>query len=271
VAFAEREWCLELFVSFQCVLEYVGRRLRPSPRSWRSGWVHEVPGSDSYARSPKTGVCIVADVRLYREGLAGSLSTYPRLLIAGTCANRAAAREQIPRLRPDVVLLDVATRESLELIRDLRAEAPWCKVLAFAVDEVAGDVIECAEAGAAGFVTAEASIEDLVMAIEGITRAELVCSPRIAAQLFGRIAERGQRWAFEARTLTSREREVLDCIRQGKSNKEIAQKLNIAEPTVKNHVHNLLDKLDVTTRAQAAARAMLPSSRRRASGTRATG
>jgi DNA-binding NarL/FixJ family response regulator len=226
--------------------------------------------SDFSARSTRTSILIVADVRLYRDGLAGSLSTYSRLVIAGTCASRNDAREQVPRLHPDIVLVDVATRESLELIRDLRAEAPRCKVLAFAVEENAADIIECAEAGAAGFVTADASIDDLVTAIEGIVRAELVCSPRIAAQLFGRISERRERWSFETKSLTSREREVLDYIRQGKSNKEIAQELNIAEPTVKNHVHNLLDKLDVTTRAQAAARAMTASSRRRAADSRAT-
>jgi two-component system, NarL family, nitrate/nitrite response regulator NarL len=230
-----------------------------------------VPTNDSSVRSPRTGVYIVADVRLYREGLAGSLSTCPRLVVVGTCANRTDAREHVPRLRPDVVLVDVATRGSLELIRDLRADAPGCKVLAFAVEEIAEDIIECAEAGAAGFVTADASIDELVTAIQGVAQAELVCSPRIAAQLFGRISEGGGRCAFETRSLTSREREVLECIRQGKSNKEIAQTLHIAEPTVKNHVHNLLDKLDVTTRAQAAARAATASSRRRAPGNHAAG
>jgi len=186
-------------------------------------------------------------------------------MVVGTSANRTDAREQVPRLRPDVVLVDIATRESLELIRDLRAAADGWRVLAFAVEEIAADIIECAEAGAAGFVTADASIDDLVTAIERIAQAELVCSPRIAAQLFGRISERGQRLSVEPKSLTGREREVLDCLRQGKSNKEIAHKLNIAEPTVKNHVHNLLDKLHVTTRAQAAAREMSVSSRRRAS------
>ena len=231
----------------------------------------EVPASDSSARSPRTGVLIVAEVRLYREGLAGSLANCPRLAVVGTCPNRADACERVLQLRPDVVVVDVATRESLELIRDLRAKALRCKVLAFAVDEIAADIIECAEAGAAGYVTAEASVDDLVMAIEGIARAELVCSPRIAAQLFGRISERGERSSIEAKTLTSREWQVLDCLRQGKSNKEIAQTLNIAEPTVKNHVHHLLEKLDVTTRAQAAAHATLSSSRRRGLSTRAIG
>jgi DNA-binding NarL/FixJ family response regulator len=166
--------------------------------------------------------------------------------------------------------VDVGTRETLELIRDLRAEALQSKVLAFAVEEVAADIIECAEAGAAGYVTAEASIDDLVKAIECIAREELVCSPRIAAQLFGCISEHNQQSVCGPKTLTSRERQVLNCIRQGKSNKEIAQVLNIAEPTVKNHVHHLLEKLDVTTRAQAALRLPLSSGRRQAVSIRAT-
>ncbi len=235
----------------------------------RSARFQQVLNSNASARSPRTSVLIVAAVRLYRDGLAGSLSTCPRLAVVGTCANRADACERVRQLRPDVVVVDVATRESLDLIRDLRTDALPCKVLAFAVDEVAADIIECAEAGAAGYVTAGASVDDLVKAIEGIARSELVCSPRIAAQLFGRISERGERWSpVETKMLTRRERQVLDCLRQGKSNKEIAQALNIAEPTVKNHVHHLLEKLDVTTRAQAAHVALSPS-RRRGFGARA--
>jgi two-component system, NarL family, nitrate/nitrite response regulator NarL len=219
----------------------------------------------------RTAVLIVADVRLYREGLAVSLSHCPHFLVVGVSASRVEAFDRARLTRPDIVLLDMATRESLELIRDLRAEELPSKVLAFAVEEVASDILECAEAGAAGYVTADASIEELTAAIERIARAELVCSPRIAAQLFGRMSERGARGLAEARTLTARERQVLDCIRLGQSNKEIARKLNIAETTVKNHVHHLLEKLSVTTRAQAAALSTLASGRRRTLDTRAAG
>jgi two-component system, NarL family, nitrate/nitrite response regulator NarL len=219
----------------------------------------------------QTAVLVVADVRLYREGLAVSLSLCAQFVVIGACASRVEAFERARAARPDVVLLDMATRESFELIRDLRAEVPPCKVLAFAVEEVASDILECAEAGAAGYVTADASLEELTTAIERIARAELVCSPRIAAQLFGRMSERGARGLAETRTLTTRERQVLDCIRLGQSNKEIARKLNIAETTVKNHVHHLLEKLSVTTRAQAAALSTLASGRRRALDTRAAG
>jgi DNA-binding NarL/FixJ family response regulator len=211
-------------------------------------------------------VLIVADVRLYREGLAASLANRPHFLVAATSACRADALARVRELRPDVAVIDMSTRDSLELIGELRGEEVRPKILAFGVDEMTSDILECAEAGAAGYVTADASVEDLVMAIERIAREELVCSPRVAAKLFDRISQRADRWATDAsetRTLTIRERQVLDFIRLGHSNKEIAQKLNIAEPTVKNHVHHLLEKLEVTTRAQAAARATLPASRRR--------
>ena len=210
---------------------------------------------------------VVADVRIYREGLAESLSTHPRLTVVGTSAHRADARELVQKLRPNVVLIDIATRESLELIGDLRASAVHSKVLALAVEESAPDILECAEAGAAGYVAAEASMDDLVKAIERITDGELLCTPQIAAQLFGRISHREQ-VPMGAQKLTSRERQVLDGIRQGNSNKEIGRTLNISEATVKNHVHHLLEKLAVTTRAQAALRSGAFSPRRRTLATR---
>jgi two-component system nitrate/nitrite response regulator NarL len=224
-----------------------------------------VRAPDASATGPKTSILIVADVRLYREGLASSLAaSSPQVAVVGTCANRTDACQRARELQPDVVLVDVAaTCDSLDLIRELRSEAPSSKVLACAVYENAADIIECAEAGAAGYVTAEASISDVLRAIDHVVRSELVCSPRIAAELFGRISERRERESPEWKMLTTRERQVLDCIRQGQSNKEIAQKLNIAETTVKNHVHHVLEKLAVTTRAQAAVHATLSSNRRR--------
>jgi DNA-binding NarL/FixJ family response regulator len=217
-------------------------------------------------RSPRAiRVLIVADVRLYREGLAASLVRREQLLVMATCASRADAIAQIERLTVDVVVVDMATRESLELIADLRRLHANAKVLAFAVEEVTSEILDCAEAGAAGYVTVDASIDELVAAIESIARGELVCPPHIAATLFCHVAGRAERSmrGVERRTLTSRERQVLRLIQDGCSNKEIAQELSISEPTVKNHVHNLLDKLQVTSRTQAAARTVSPLSRRR--------
>ena len=222
-------------------------------------------------QDPRASLCaisvlIVADVRLYREGLAGSLASRPHLHVCGVCATRADAIDRIGLSSPDVVIVDTATRDSLDLIRDLRAQRLPLKILAFAVDEATSEVLDCAEAGATGYVTADASVDDLVVAIERIAREELVCSPRVAAQLFCRMSQRSDARSTgcaEARLLTIRERQVLELIREGYSNKEIGQKLSIAEPTVKNHVHHLLAKLEVATRGQAAARATLGEGRRR--------
>jgi len=221
--------------------------------------------SDGSRRRNPIGVLIIADVRLYREGLSASLASRDHLSIVATSASRPDALTKIREIGADVAVIDMAVRESLDLIGDLRREAPSTKILAFGVDEVTSDIIECAEAGAAGYVTADASIDELVTAIERISREELVCSLHVAATLFKRVAEGSPRPMPGApgRMLTSRERQVLRLMQQGHSNKEIAQRLNIAEPTVKNHVHHLLEKLDVSTRAQAVARAALPGSRRR--------
>jgi len=212
-------------------------------------------------------VMIVVDVRLYREGLASVLATRDNLSVVAISGNRTDSRSLVSATQPNVVIVDVAISESLDLIRDLRRDAPAAKILAFAVEDVTSDVIHCAEAGATGYVGADASIDDLVSAIERITEEELVCSPRIAASLFRCISERADPAAAQKpshlKALTSREHEVLRCIRLGHSNKEIARSLNIAEPTVKNHVHHLLEKLEVTTRAQAAARTSLPARSRR--------
>jgi two-component system nitrate/nitrite response regulator NarL len=208
---------------------------------------------------------IVADVRLYREGLAASLMSREQFVVTGACASRMEALAQIERLDVDVVVVDMASRESLELIADLRRLRAAARILAFAVEEVSSEILDCAEAGAAGYVTVDASIDELVAGIECVFRGELVCPPHIAATLFGHVARRAERSlrGAERRTLTSRERQVLHLIQDGYSNKEIAGELNISEPTVKNHVHNLLDKLQVTSRSQAAARTVPVLSRRR--------
>lgn len=211
-------------------------------------------------------VLIVADVRLYREGLAAGLASRQSRFAIATSASRSEARARIRETGADVVVVDIATRGSLELIAGIRLDHAATQVLAFAVEEVSADILDCAEAGAAGYVTAEASLDDLVTAIERIARGELMCSPQVAARLFRRISEKGNRRSITAspvRVLTGREQQVLDFIQLGNSNKEIADKLRIAEPTVKNHVHNVLEKMMVATRAQAAAQAARLNGRRR--------
>jgi len=209
--------------------------------------------ADRQARAPIT-ILIAAAVRLYREGLATTLKQLAHLRIEGTAATSLEARAAARDLQPDIIILDVALENILDLMRTLRSESSNSRILAFAVREDISAILHYAEAGADGFVTANSSVAELVEAIERTVDGELLCSPRIAAQLLrraahGKTAEAGA----SGPALTTREEQVFSLLKQGRSNKEIGASLNIAEATVKNHVHHLLEKLQVATRGQAAA------------------
>ncbi len=201
-------------------------------------------------------IVVVAEVRLYREGLVSSLVSREGLTVVGAAGDRCAAVTLVTAAQPDVTVIDMATRDSLEIVREIREAVTKTKILAFAVEESERDIFACAAAGVAGYVTCEGSMDDLVATIARCTRGELVCSPRVTAMLFRRLGSlagaspsRG-----EALSLTFREGEIAGLIDGGLSNKEIANRLGIEVATVKNHVHNILEKLSVTTRAEAAAR-----------------
>lgn len=200
-------------------------------------------------------VGIVSEVRLYREGLAATLAARANLSVVGTAANRAEALDLIAREHPDVMVLDMAMAGALDLARAMGREAPSVKTVAFAIAELDRDVLVCAQAGVAGYVPCEASTDDLAAVIESVTRDELLCSPRIAAALFRRVAAlSGADEPAAGASLTRRERQIARLIENGLSNKEIASHLVIEVATVKNHVHNILDKFGLTTRGEIAAR-----------------
>ena len=204
-----------------------------------------------------TRVLVVGEIRLYRDGLADMLRAEPAIEVVATAAGADEAVRAMRELAPDVVLLDMAIPDNMWLVRALVEAVPGTRVVALAVPEIEREVLACAEAGVAGYVTRDGSIEDVVAAVESAARGEVVVSPRMAATLFQRVATLALERSpvnIESR-LTTRELEILDLIDQGLSNKEIARRLTIELSTVKNHVHNILDKLNVTRRAEAAARA----------------
>jgi DNA-binding NarL/FixJ family response regulator len=145
--------------------------------------------------------------------------------------------------------------EALALPDTIAAARLAVKVVAFSVAETDDEICECAEAGIAGYVARNGSKEDLIAAIENAVRGEVVCSPRAAASLFRRLAAhvRTKRQRPPEAALTSREQDIIALIDRGLSNKEIARQLQIRLPTVKNHVHNILEKLQVRRRGAAAA------------------
>ena|SRR5215211_2673203 len=205
---------------------------------------------------PMIAVLIVSDVRLYREGLAQMIDSEPHIAAVGTAATADQAMRAVYDLRPDVVLVNVAMRDGIPFVRAVGRARPAPKVVALAVPDDEHDVIAWAEAGAAGFVTAEQSLSELVAVIEGAAQGEAPCSPWLAGVLLRRVSVLADGVPDDeaGSTLTAREFEIASLIENGLSNKQIARELFIEVTTVKNHVHRILDKLGVHGRGEVAAK-----------------
>ncbi|MCP2257186.1 DNA-binding response regulator, NarL/FixJ family, contains REC and HTH domains [Streptoalloteichus tenebrarius] len=201
---------------------------------------------------PLLRVFVVTGVCLYREGLVAALGNRPEVAAvagAGSCQEAlAGARE----FRPDIALLDMSMRESAETARALTRLVPSAKIVGLAVPETESDVLACAEAGVVGYVPRDGSLVDLVATLRHVARGEAVCSPQMAAVLMRRVATltRERQPTRSAASLTRREREIVDLISAGMANREIARELGIELCTVKNHVHNILEKLGVRRRTE---------------------
>lgn len=217
------------------------------------------PNAPAPATDAPLRVAVVAEVCLYREGVAQSLARRPEAVVTDTAGCRADALELLRRAAPQVLLLDMGTPGAREVIAAARTMAPQTRVVALAITESEEGVLACAEAGVAGYVTRDASIDDLLGTLLAVARGELVCPPAIAASLFRHVGTLSARRAEPAPdVLTPREREIAALIEQGLSNKEISRRLSIGLSTVKNHVHNVLEKLHVPRRGAAAARLRPP-------------
>jgi two-component system, NarL family, nitrate/nitrite response regulator NarL len=216
-----------------------------APGPWRA--------RNAYWVVPMPTLIIVSDIRLYREGLAELLSRRDSLHVIGTATHPDEALQQACELDPAVVVIDQALPGSLLLTRTLAQVRPDIRVVALGVPD-SESLLVFAEAGVAGYVPREGSVEDLVEAVQCATRGELQCSPQLAGTLIRRLAWRAAVGSnVTASPLTARESEIVRLIDEGLSNKEIAVRLGIEVATVKNHVHNLLEKLRVHRRGEAAA------------------
>ena len=199
-------------------------------------------------------VLVISAVRLYRDGLVSALADREEIDVVGAVADVGDVLSRGTRPDAEIVLLDLAGGGDRAAVEALNASAPEVGVVVLAVPEVDADVIAYAEAGVAGYVTRDQALDDVAAVIQGAARGELVCSPRIAAALLRRVASAPSEGSRGRTRLTPREREIAHLLRRGLSNKQIARALSIEVATVKNHVHNILEKLHVTRRGEAAAR-----------------
>ncbi len=196
--------------------------------------------------------------RLLREGLGMVLSQQPDIAVLAQVAATQDDLATLQALAPHVIVLDFALpqRDGLAEARKLRYALPSAKILMVGMTEREADVLACIEAGVAGYLPSEASLDDLVQSIRSVVAGEAYCSPKVVSFLFAHIAEAPRRraWAPEsvAGRLTRREREIIGLIEERMSNKEIADCLCIEVQTVKNHVHRILEKLQLQNRREAA-------------------
>lgn len=201
-------------------------------------------------------VLIVSDVRFYREGLERALNIQPRVAVVGV-ATHSGAPALLTSLDVDVVLLDLLLQDDiLASVRAVTRRVPGARVVVLAGPDVEQMIVDCAEAGISGYVTRDHSLDELTTVLERAARGEVICTPRVAGILLHRVSvlARDRRGPDRTSALTSRELEVVGLIGQGLSNKQIARRLSIEVPTVKNHVHSILRKVGAARRGEVASR-----------------
>ncbi len=202
-------------------------------------------------------VFIVGGGRLHREVLAEVLGHRPRVDILGTLALNDDRLPHILDLKPDIVLIDGSTPNAAPVVSLIVDRAPQVRVIAYGIPETPTDILLYAEAGVHGYLAETGTFDELLITMEQVQRGELSCPPRVAGLLLRRVsqlASEANRLSVDASRLTPREIEVMQLIDQGLTNKDIARRLGIEVSTAKNHVHNILEKFNVTHRGEAAAR-----------------
>jgi len=195
-------------------------------------------------------VFIVSNVRLHRDGLVELLRGCPSIKVLG--ADSMQETQNVLRTTAtDVALIDAPSPGNSELVRVLRQICARIRILAVGIRETATEVLACAAAGIDGYVPMDAALGDMVVAIENVVRGELTCSPKVTASLYQNI---GFSRGAAASALTARELQVAELMNLGCPTKEIAWRLGVQPSTAKNHIRNILHKLEVHRRGQAVAK-----------------
>lgn len=209
----------------------------------------------------KIRVLLVDDQTMFRDGLKVLLRAEKDLEVIGEAGDGEEALQKAAELKPDVILMDLRmpVMDGATATRHLKSRHPECRVIVLTTFDEDAAVFDAMRSGAIGYLLKDAPTEKLYEAIRAAYRGESVLQPSVAARLvaqFSRLAESAPRWSQElVEPLSAREMDVLRLMAAGDTNREIAQKLVVAEGTVKNHVTSIFNKLDVTDRTKAVVRA----------------
>lgn len=205
---------------------------------------------------------LVDDNTLLRGSLAKLIGLWRKDALIVEASNAQEGLEQARRHRPQIILMDIRMPEcsGIEATRMIKAELPETKIIMLTVSDDEEDLFEAISSGAHGYLLKDMRPEELLERLEGALRGESVIAAPMAQRLLDAFVEQAQRRGEEGQSdveLSPREREVLDLVRQGKTNKEIGDQLFISVGTVKNHIHHILEKLHLKNRTQIAAYARM--------------
>ncbi len=203
-------------------------------------------------------ILLIEDNRVLRDGIKALINAQRDLSVVATSGGSHDTVLQARKARPDVVLIDLGLRNEngLRIVALLAKELPRTKVIGMGLIPSQRDIVEFVEAGAAGFILKDATVEDVFGAIRSVSRGVRVLPPPLTESLFSYVIEqaiqRGKGSLRDAVRMTKREREIIVLIAEGMGNKEIAQRLNLSTYTVKSHVHKILEKMALHSRLQIA-------------------
>lgn len=206
-------------------------------------------------------ILLVDDHVLFREGIASLVASRPDMEVVGQAVDGLEAVEKAKELRPDLILMDIRMPncDGLEATRRIKREWPDARIVMLTVSEEDEDLFEAIKSGAQGYLLKNMRPAALFELVQGVSRGEAPISPSLAAKILKEFLQATQKVTHQGVTevnLTDREKQILQYVAQGASNKEIASYVFITEGTVKNHLHNILEKLHLHNRAQAAAYAL---------------
>lgn len=203
--------------------------------------------------SARPAVILIDDHTLFRKGLAELLEHGGKVRVLGAAASLDQARPLLAE-RPDAILIDLHMpgQHGVAAIAELRAAGVAAPILALTVSEEEEDMAAALRAGARGYLLKSMEPDEVVEAIQRAVRGEIVVAPAMTAKLVGMLSAKEPAAPSLLDQLTQREREILTHLSRGKSNKTIARELNISTETVKLHVRNVLAKLNLSSRVEAA-------------------
>jgi DNA-binding NarL/FixJ family response regulator len=200
-------------------------------------------------------VLLVDDHPVFREGLKSLLQHYPEFEVAGQAADGDEAVAKASQIKPDVVIMDICMprTDGIAATRAILKTLPQVKVLITTISDKDEDLFAALKAGARGYLLKSVSLQELIDSIRLVAQGEAIISPSMASRLLVEFSQDKEQSDKPPGDLSSREREVLQLVAQGASNRQIGDRLFISETTVKAHLHAIMEKLHARNRAEAVA------------------